>query len=67
MLAWDLRHDEGILVRTPEGSLEASDFTTLANQVDAYLESHGTPRGVCVYELGACGWKPYRSRGTSGK
>ena len=56
MLNYDLRHDEGILVLKPEGPLEAADFTTLTSQVDAYLENHGTLRGVLIRAKSFPGW-----------
>ena len=48
MLNHELRQDDGILVLHPEGPLEAADFTTLASEVDAYLERHGTLRAVLI-------------------
>lgn len=57
MLNHDLRRDEGILVLKPEGPLEATDFATVAGQVDAYLEQHGTLRGVLIRAKSFPGWK----------
>lgn len=48
MLNHDLRIDDEILVPHPEAPLEAADFITLAGHVDAYLERHGTLRGVLI-------------------
>jgi len=59
MLNHELRHDDGILVLNPEGPLEAADFTTLASQVDAYLEQHGTLRGVLIHAKSFPGWKDF--------
>lgn len=59
MLNHELRHDEGILVLKPEGPLEAADFATLAGQVDAYLENHGTLRGVLIRAKSFPGWKDF--------
>ncbi len=59
MLNHELRHDEGILVLNPEGPLEAADFTTLANQIDAYLEQHGMLRGVFIRAKSFPGWKDF--------
>lgn len=59
MLNHELRHDDGILVLNPKGPLEAADFTALASQVDAYLEQHGTLRGVLIHAKSFPGWKDF--------
>jgi hypothetical protein len=59
MLNHELRHDDEILVLNPEGPLEAADFTTLASHVDAYLEQHGTLRGVLIRAKSFPGWKDF--------
>ena len=59
MLNYELRHDDGILVLNPEGPLEAADFTTLASQVDTYLEQHGPLRGVLIRAKSFPGWKDF--------
>jgi hypothetical protein len=59
MLKHELRHDDGILALHPEGPLEAADFTTLTSEVDAYLERHGTLRGVLIRAKSFPGWKDF--------
>jgi hypothetical protein len=59
MLNHELRHDDGILVLSPEGPLEAADFTALASHVDAYLEQHGKLRGVLIRAKSFPGWKDF--------
>ena len=59
MLKHELRQDDGILALHPEGPLEAADFTTLASQVDAYLEGHGKLRGVLIHAKSFPGWKDF--------
>jgi tRNA U38,U39,U40 pseudouridine synthase TruA len=59
MINHELRHDEGILILHPEGPLEAEDFTTLATQVDTYLEGHGMLRGVLIHAKSFPGWKDF--------
>jgi hypothetical protein len=59
MLKHELRQDDGILVLHPEGPLDAADFTTLARDVDAYLERHGTLRGVLIRAKSFPGWKDF--------
>jgi hypothetical protein len=59
MLNHELRSDDGILVLKPEGPLEASDFTSLSSQVDAYLEHNGKLRGVLIRAKSFPGWKDF--------
>ena len=59
MLNHDLQRDKGILVLKPDGPLEASDFTTLASHVDAYLEQNGTLHGVLIHAERFPGWKNF--------
>jgi hypothetical protein len=59
MLNHELRHNDGILVLNPEGPLEAADFTTLASQVDTYLERHAKLRGVLIRAKSFPGWKDF--------
>lgn len=59
MLNYELLHYEGLLVLHPEGPLEAADFTSLASQVDVYLEGHGKLRGVLIHAQSFPGWKDF--------
>jgi hypothetical protein len=59
MLNHELRHDDGVLVLTPESPLEATDFTVLASQVDTYLETHATLHGVLIRATSFPGWKDF--------
>lgn len=59
MLNHELRHDDEILVLSPEGPLEAADFTTVAGIVDDYLGQHGALRGVLIHAKSFPGWKDF--------
>ena len=59
MLNYELRYDDGILMLKPEGPLEAQDFEALASNVDAYLDGHGTLRGVMIQAHEFPGWKDF--------
>ena len=59
MLNYEFRYDDGVLVLKPDGPLEAADFRTLASHVDAYLEQHGTLRGVLIHAKTFPGWKDF--------
>src|SRR5258705_12876131 len=58
MLDHELRYDEEILVLSPNGPLAASDFTELADRVDAYLR-RGRLRGVLIRAKSFPGWKNF--------
>lgn len=59
MLNHELLHDDEILVLNPEGPLEAADFTTLASQLDTYLEHHAKLRGVLIRAKSFPGWNDF--------
>lgn len=59
MFNHELRHDDEILMLNIDAPLEASDFTTLASYVDAYLTQHGKLRGVLVRAKSFPGWKDF--------
>ena|ERR1700722_14979617 len=59
MLNHELRHDEGVLVLSPESPLEAADFTVLASQVDTYLEQHKMLHGVLIRAKSFPGWRDF--------
>jgi len=59
MLHHDLKHDEGILVLRPEGSLESSDFERVALEVDPYLEERGKLHGVMIDAASFPGWRDF--------
>ena len=58
MLEHELRNDEEILVLCPNGPLAASDFSELADRVDAYLRT-GRLRGVLIRAKSFPGWKNF--------
>jgi len=59
MLNHEFRQDNEILVLSPEGPLEAADFTMLAGLVDAYLERYGKLREVLIKAKSFPGWKDF--------
>ncbi|MGD0961691.1 MAG: STAS/SEC14 domain-containing protein [Methylomonas sp.] len=59
MIHPELLPDQGILVITPEGPLQKSDFENLAQLVDPYIESHGDLRGVLIYAESFPGWSDF--------
>ena len=59
MLHHDLLRDKGILVLTPEGALQAEDFTALAAVVDPYIEQHGSLKGLLLEAPSFPGWEDF--------
>ena len=59
MLSNELMLDEKILIITPEGSLEASDFERLAKEVDPYIEAKGKLNGLMIYTESFPGWENF--------
>jgi hypothetical protein len=51
--------DEKILIITPEGSLEATDFERLAKEVDPYIEAKGKLNGLMIYTESFPGWENF--------
>ena len=59
MIRHELRKAEGILIITPESPLEATDFQTLAEEVDPYIEANGKLHGVLIDAQSFPGWKDF--------
>ena len=59
MLSNELMLDEKILIITPEGSLEATDFERLAKEVDPYIEAKGKLNGLMIYTESFPGWENF--------
>lgn len=59
MIKHELLHDKGIVIITPEGRLETSDFEQLAATVDPYIETHGNLNGIMIHVESFPGWKDF--------
>ncbi|MDD5389631.1 MAG: STAS/SEC14 domain-containing protein [Gallionellaceae bacterium] len=59
MLNNEFRQNQEILLLSPEGPLEAADFTKLAGLVDAYLARNRKLRGVLIKAKSFPGWKDF--------
>ena len=51
--------EQGVLIVTPRGPLEESDFAELASVVDPYIESAGKLRGLMIYVESFPGWEDF--------
>lgn len=59
MIRHELLRDQGILIVTPEGPLEKSDFETLAPIVDAFIADVGKLNGLMIYVESFPGWSNF--------
>lgn len=59
MLKHELLSDKGILIVTPEGPLEQSDFEAIARVADPYIESNGALNGLMIYTESFPGWNDF--------
>jgi len=55
----ELLKDAGILVVSPEAPLTADDFTTLAQEVDPYIEHKGALAGLLIEATAVPGWQDF--------
>jgi SpoIIAA-like len=59
MVEHELLQAEGILILRPKGQLEASDFQSLAKEVDPYIEANGKLQGILLDAEKFPGWKDF--------
>lgn len=56
MLDYELLRAEGILILTPGGPLESTDFEKLVRDVDPYIGEKGKLNGLMIYVKSFPGW-----------
>ena len=59
MMKHELLVDDGIVVVSPEGKLEAEDFRQLAATVDPFVEANGKLKGILIHTKSFPGWKDF--------
>ena len=59
MIHHELRRDIGILIVTPQGPLEKTDFEMLAREVDPYIEEKGKLNGLMIHAKSFPGWHDF--------
>ena len=59
MIKHELLREQGILIVTPEGPLEKTDFEAIALKVDAYIEENGQLNGLLIYAESFPGWHDF--------
>lgn len=56
-----LEKDKGILLVSPKGKLEKSDFKRMSRKADNYIATHGNLNGILVFADKFKGWKDFGS------
>ena len=59
MITHQLMRQQGILVVTPEGPLESTDFERMAQEIDPYIEEKGMLNGLMIYTEKFPGWDDF--------
>jgi hypothetical protein len=59
MLHFELLRRRNILIVTPDGPLEKTDFEHFAGQIDPVLAAKGNLTGLLVYAVRFPGWKDF--------
>lgn len=59
MIQFDLLHDKGIAVLSPDGPLKKSDFERLAEAIDPYIASNGQLTGLMICAKTFPGWESF--------
>ena len=59
MIHHELLRDQGILILTPEGPLQQTDFEKLAQLIDPYIESEGELYGLMIQTKSFPGWSDF--------
>ncbi|HVL15199.1 MAG TPA: STAS/SEC14 domain-containing protein [Gemmata sp.] len=59
MVESELLTTEGILILRPKGRLEASDFESLAREVDPHIEANGKLHGLVIDAEAFPGWQNF--------
>ena len=57
LIPHELHSEKGILVLRPQGPLEAEDFAAIAQETDAYIEKHGSLKGLMIVSQKFPGWE----------
>lgn len=61
MINAQLLRDDGILIVSPEGKLEAVDFQQLSLLADPYIDEHGSLTGILIDAEHFYGWEDFAS------
>jgi len=56
VISFELLRDDGVLIVSPTGPLQTSDFAAIANEVDPFIEERGRLSGLMIYAESFPGW-----------
>jgi hypothetical protein len=59
MISHEIMADEGLVILTPEGPIESTDFERVAQAVDPYIEEKGELAGVMICAESFPGWEDF--------
>ena len=59
MIHFELLRDRGILIVTPQGPLEKTDFELVGQEVDPFIAAKGKLTGLMIYAKSFPGWKNF--------
>ncbi len=59
MIHFELLRDRGILIVTPQGPLEKTDFELVGQEVDPFIAAKGKLSGLMIYAKSFPGWKNF--------
>jgi len=57
MIHFELLRDQGILIITPEGPLQAADFLKLSEAIDPFIKEEGELKGLLIDAPAFPGWE----------
>jgi len=61
MIHFELLRNRGILVVTPQGPLEKTDFDLVGQEVDPFIAAKGKLTGLMIYAKSFPGWKNFEA------
>jgi len=56
VISFELLKDDRVLIVTPQGPLQTSDFAAIAREVDPFIERTGGLAGLMIYTESFPGW-----------
>ena len=61
MIHFELLRNRGILIVTPQGPLEKTDFELIGQEVDPFIAAKGKLTGLMIYAKSFPGWKNFEA------
>jgi stage II sporulation SpoAA-like protein len=59
MIRFELLRDRGILILSPDGPLEKSDFERLTQEIDPFISANGKLSGLMICATAFPGWDSF--------